>query len=289
MLAFSKSYPLISAIELKNSLGEKNIKVFDIRGNWGSSPTSSYDDYLEGHIPGAVFLDWTTHFLEPDVPVGLAPVASKVQAQKAFETLGISADDTVVLYDDYHHMLAGRIWWAMRYWGFQNVKVLNGGWHYWSAKSFPTTIEISRAGNGTFTVAEQPNLKVSLEEVRDRADNVCLVDARGPISYGGKASDPTTGHIPGAINLPYSWLLDAETNLFKDVKSLETIFDEKLKGMDEANIIASCGSGYAATVFLIALKMIGLDSRLFDGSFSIWKKRRNASHRTRTIPTRHLV
>ena len=273
--------PLISAIELKEILGEKNTKIFDIRGKWGDPPTSSFDDYAEGHIPYAVYLDWTTQFLEPNIALNLASVASKAQAQETFKRLGISSDDTVILYDDYHHMLAGRIWWAMRYWGFSNVKVLNGGWEHWSTENFPISTNthdreigqtIEKTDNETFIVNEQLHLKVNLEEVKNRSDNECLIDARGPIGYQGDPSDLTSGHIPGAINLPYSSLLDKQSILFKDAKALEVLFGDELKDLDTTKLISSCGSGYAGTVLLIALKIVGIDAPLFDGSFSAWKE-----------------
>ncbi|MCW9034557.1 MAG: rhodanese-like domain-containing protein [Rhodospirillales bacterium] len=267
--------PLISANELKEMLGEENIKIFDIRGKWGSPPTSSHDDYAKGHIPGAIYLDWVTHFLEPNTPVNLASVASQAQAQDEFKVLGISPNDTVVLYDDYHHMLAGRIWWAMRYWGFLNVKVLNGGWNHWSAENLPISVDINiveAIDEGAFIVSQQSHLRASVEEVKNRPDNVSLIDARGPINYQGNPSDPRSGHVPGAINLPYSDLLDTETGLFKDAKSLESVFNETLQGKGKANLITSCGAGYAGTVSLLALKAMGIEASLFDGSFSVWKE-----------------
>lgn len=267
--------PLISALELQPLLNKKNVKVFDIRGNWGAPPVSNYDDYLKGHIPTAIYLDWTKYFLQQDLPIGLAPIASKKDAQKAFKELGISETDLVVLYDDYHHMLAGRIWWAMRYWGFSNVKVLNGGWQYWIAEDFPTTTTIGYVEEGRFLVSERSDLSVGLEHIKNRADNVSLIDARGPVNYGGDPSKSDTGHIPGAINIPYFSVLDDVSGLFKNEVSIRAIFNKKISNIDRAKLISSCGSGYAGTVILIALKVLGIDAALFDGSFSVWKESGN--------------
>lgn len=265
-------YPLISAIELEEILGKENIKIFDIRGKWGSPPMSSYDDFANSHIPGAVYLDWTRHFLEPDIPINLAPVASKAIAREAFKELGISSNDSVILYDDYHHMLAGRVWWAMRYWGFDNVKVLDGGWPHWSAKNFPVATDICEKEEGSFTASAQSHLRVSTEDVKNRPSSVSLIDARGPINFQGDPSDPTSGHIPGALNIPYSSLLDPQSGLFKDAKSLEMLLCKELKGLDKASLISSCGSGYAGTVLLLALKAIGIEASLYDGSIAAWKE-----------------
>lgn len=108
--------PLISAKELNAILGKSNIKVFDVRGAWGTDPRSLYNDYLWGHIPTAIFLDWRKEFIEQDVVPSLAQISSFEQAKQSFKNLGIHKEDTVILYDDHYHMFAGRIWWAMRYW-----------------------------------------------------------------------------------------------------------------------------------------------------------------------------
>jgi thiosulfate/3-mercaptopyruvate sulfurtransferase len=276
MLFNNNNSPLVSASELNEVLGDESLKVFDIRGKWGDPPTSFHDDYLQGHIPGAIYLDWTQRFLTQDMPIGLAPVASKEQAQKDFEMLGISANDTVVLYDDYHHMLAGRLWWAMHYWGFSNVKVLNGGWKHWSSSNFPISTEQSTPAKGHFDVNEQASLRVDTKQVRVRDGQTHLIDARGPINFAGDPSDKATGHIPRAVNVPYSSLLDETTGLFKDDESLEAVVSQRLDIQEGDAVISSCGSGYAGTVMLIALKQLGIDASLYDGSFSEWKRQPNA-------------
>ncbi|MBX2848040.1 MAG: hypothetical protein KTR16_06960 [Acidiferrobacterales bacterium] len=273
MSAIQHSPPLICANELQTVLGNSDIKVFDIRGAWGSPPSSSYDDYKQGHIPGAVYLDWLTLFVETGLPIGLASVVSREGAQQAFKSLGICRDDTVVLYDDYHHMLAGRVWWAMRYWGFERVKVLNGGWRHWSALKLPSSDQTSQpASAGDFVVREQPHLRVEVDGIINRSVDTMLLDGRGAIGYGGKQGDPKTGHVPGAINVPYSSLIDADTHLFKSTDEMEDVLKNILSDYEHADIISSCGSGYAGTVLLLALKQLGIDAPLFDGSFAVWKQ-----------------
>jgi len=267
--------PLISAVELNGMLNQDSIKIFDVRGRWGTPATSSLDDYIAGHIPGAVFLDWTEHFLAPDLPINLAPVANEYYAQEAFTVLGISPGDSVVLYDDYHHMFAGRLWWAMRYWGFKHVRVLNGGWNHWRAKGLPISTSTVTIDAGHFVVDEQAYLTVGIDAVKHRSGDTVLFDARGPINYQGDPANHRSGHIPGAVNLPYASLLDTQTGLFKSPELLTTLFRRQVKNLDEVDIISSCGSGYAGTVLLLALKYIGIDAALFDGSFAIWKENKS--------------
>ncbi len=263
--------PFISADQLEALLGEPSVKVFDVRGTWSATPRALPAEYDAGHVPGAAFLDWTRHFVEQDVAIGLASVADEAGAAQAFKALGINDGDLVVLYDDYRHMLAGRIWWAMRLWGFAEVRVLNGGWGYWSARNKPISRVSPQIEPGTFQPRKQDGPLVGLDAFLRTKDRHCVIDARGAAGFAGKADDPRSGHIPDSLNLPYSAVLDADTGLFLDPEALSKVFDEETPRWREMPIIASCGSGYAATVVLLALQELGRDASLFDGSFAIWK------------------
>ena len=206
--------PLISADQLEGLLGEPSLKVFDVRGTWRTPARALFEDYEAGHIPGASFLDWTKHFIERDVPIGLASVADETGAALAFKALGIDEGDLVVLYDDYHHMQAGRIWWAMRLWGFADVRVLNGGWGYWSARNKPVSKVSPQIVPGTFQPRRQEGLRVGLDAFLRTKNQHCVIDARGAESFAGKTDDPRTGHIPDSLNLPFRAVLDEETGLF---------------------------------------------------------------------------
>lgn len=274
--------PLISASELRNQLAlpkHQQPRVFDVRGKWGGNSEEAQQDYQQGHIEGSVFLDWTMHFLTPNIDIHLAPVAPKDEAQVSFESLGIDKNDAVVLYDDYHHMLAGRIWWAMRYWGFSNVTVLNGGWKYWQACKYPISTKnnplVQNNKTKIFTVNKQVGLRTPLDAIIYRSSNVCLVDARGERNYLGNRNDPLSGHIPGALNIPFRSLLNANNGCFQNKATLEHLLESLIPRIKETPIIASCGSGYAGTVFLLALQEIGITAPLFDDSFSVWKQDSN--------------
>ena len=169
-------------------------------------------------------------------------------------------------------MLAGRIWWAMRYWGFTNVLVLNGGWQYWLTSNFPVSNLVPAPVKGSFKADRQPGLRLSLDEFLQEKQEACVIDSRGKAGYAGTSEDPRTGHIPGAINIPYSDVLDSESGLFMEPEQTVEVFDRKAPGWRQANIIASCGSGYAATVTMIALCALGARPSLYDGSMAQWKQ-----------------
>ncbi len=263
--------PLITAKELNNIIGEPNVKIFDVRGIWGTEPTSLYSDYEDEHIPTAKFLDWRKEFIEKDVIPSLAQLSSFKEAEQSFIDLGINEEDKVILYDNYHHMFAGRIWWAMRYWGFNNVQVLNGGFNYWKKQGFSVSKEITKIAKGSFEPKPKYHLRKTLEDFIAEKGNSCVLDGRGKAGYDGKSEDLRTGHIPGAINAAYNSLLDKNTGLFIEISEITELFDRTIPYWRTKKIICSCGSGYSGTVAMLALASLGIESSLFDGSFSVWK------------------
>lgn len=269
--------PLISAADLHARLDDPTVKIFDVRGTWSTPARALPEDYAKGHIAGAAFLDWTRHFLAQGMPVGEAPIIDEDGAKRAFAALGINAGDLVVLYDASSHMQAGRIWLSMRHWGFTNVVVLDGGWKNWAALGLPTTTEAFEPAQGSFAPVLQAGLKMDIDAFLAEKDAACVIDARGVANYAGKADDPRTGHIPGSINVPFSALLDPDTGVFLPEDALRAVLDDKAPDWQVKPLIASCGSGYAATVLLLALAQINATGTLFDGSFAIWKQDPNRS------------
>lgn len=263
---------LISAKDLANLIIQNKVKIFDVRGTWKSQARSLYNDYLTEHIPGAVFLDWTKYFIEQDVTLNLASVASFTGATESFIELGIHRDDLVILYDDYHHMFAGRLWWAMRYWGFKNVRVLNGGWSYWKSQGLPTSTDVPQITKGSFQPQCHSDLCISLEKFLNEKEHAYVIDARGAENYAGKPEDARSGHIPGAVNIPFKLLLDEKTGLFLSLENIQHIFNRIIPKWPTTAIISSCGSGYAGTIPLLALHNLGIESCLFDGSSAVWKQ-----------------
>ena len=264
--------PLINAEQLNALVDDPNTKVFDVRGTWETPARALPDDYEKAHIPGAVFLDWTKEFLQPDLPINLAPVSNLNVATHSFQSLGINKHDLVILYDDYHHMLAGRVWWAMRYWGFNNVKVLNGGWRRWLSRKFSVSSLANSHTKGNFLPTENSALKVSMDEFLRIKESSCILDARGRSGYQGNAEDHRSGHIPGAINIPYSLTMNEKSGLFHDKRTLAAIFDQEIPGWRSRKLISSCGAGYAGTVLMLAFSELGEDIVLFDDSFSVWRQ-----------------
>lgn len=264
--------PIINAEALLRLLGSDHVSIIDVRGAWSPEPRACRDDFDQGHIPGAIFLDWTKDFLEQGKPPGIASVSTVDEAANSFKRCGINGDCLVVVYDDYHHMFAGRIWWAMRYFGFANVSVLNGGWSHWKSQSLPVSKDSAEVLPGNYTPALSPQLRLDLDSFIRTKDSICALDGRGENSFLGEPDNPKSGHIPGTINMPFSLFLDERTGLFKEPDVITAILDLAVANWRTRDIVVSCGSGYSATVPMIALLTVGKFSTLFDESFAVWKQ-----------------
>jgi thiosulfate/3-mercaptopyruvate sulfurtransferase len=272
----------VSTEWLAAHLGEPAVVVVDIRGKVqppGTKPRylAKRADYDAGHVPGAVFVDWTRDIVDTDDPIPSQVAAAGPFAAKMTE-LGIGAETLVVAYDDYDHIFAGRLSWALRYYGHDGVRILDGGWARWVAEGRPTTQEVPdpAPASPAFTAEPRPWLRVSADDVAaaiGRSD-VLVVDARAPDQYAGLVSAAGRGgHIPGARNVHYATLIDAETSRFRSSADMAGTFEQA--GVDVAHlprrVIVYCNGGISCTVPLHALQMLGrADVAVYDGSWNEW-------------------
>jgi thiosulfate/3-mercaptopyruvate sulfurtransferase len=271
---------LVSTEWLDANLQAPGIRVVDIRGKVlppGASPRylPKREEYDAGHVPGAVFVDWTRDIVDPSDPVPMQVASAPAFAAKMGE-LGIGDDTLVVAYDDYDHIFAGRLAWAMRYHGHEAVRILDGGWSRWSAEKRATSREPTRRTFATFTARTRPTLRRTADEMRRALgrDDVLLVDARAPEQYAGAVTAARrAGHIPGARNVHYARLIDPETGKFLPADELARAFGEA--GVDvhslPSEVVVYCNSGVSCTVPLGALRIFGReDVAVYDGSWNEW-------------------
>jgi thiosulfate/3-mercaptopyruvate sulfurtransferase len=272
---------LVSTDWLAANLGTANLRVVDIRGAvhpLGTKPTRyvpKRSDYEAAHIPGAVFVDWTR-----DIVDEADPVSSQIAKQDAFAEkmgeLGVGDDTLVVAYDDYKHIFAGRLAWALRYYGHDAVRILDGGWSRWLAEGRPTSREVTPRATARFSARPRSALRTTADDVARALGHgdVLLVDARPSDQYAGEASAAgRSGHIPGARSLPYARLVDEKTGRFLPNDELAKAFADA--GIDVKNlppeIIVYCNGGVSCTVPLHALRMLGRDGvSVYDGSWNEW-------------------
>jgi thiosulfate/3-mercaptopyruvate sulfurtransferase len=216
--------------------------------------------YLEGHIPGASFLD-----LEEDLSdMSAAPAAGRhpLPGAEAFAAsagrAGIGEGVFVVAYDQGMTGGAARLWWLLRHFGHEDVAVLDGGIGAWAGRLTVGEEPVERA---EFTSDERTDDMVSADELLERIQHphVTVLDARLPERYRGEVEplDPVAGHIPGSRNLPFT-----EAGPVPDELALAP------------ELVVYCGSGVTACVDLLALHRAGRsDARLYPGSWSEWSRR----------------
>ncbi|MBA2537411.1 MAG: sulfurtransferase [Actinobacteria bacterium] len=222
-------------------------------------PDRGRELYLEGHIPGAAFLDverdLSTHPGKPPVQGGRHPLPSEGDFARAASRAGIGPGVFAVAYDQGMSGGAARLWWLLRHFGHDDVAVLEGGLGAWLGRLVTGEEEIQP---NEFVPNTRRGDTIDAEEIERRAgeDALVLVDARAPERYRGETEpiDPVAGHIPGARNVPFS-----------DTASLP---EEVLRAEE---IAVYCGSGITACVDILALARAGReDAKLYPGSWSEW-------------------
>ncbi|HZU81551.1 MAG TPA: sulfurtransferase [Polyangiaceae bacterium] len=271
---------LVSTEWLAAHLRDPDVRVVDIRGVVrppGTTPryAPKRDAYDEAHVPGALFVDWTRDIVDPDDPVP-AQIAGPDAFASAMAALGIGDDTLVVAYDDHDHVFAGRLAWALRYYGHDAVRILDGGWSRWLGEGRPVTRAVPRPAPARFTARPRPALRRTADELArslGRGD-LLLVDARPADQYAGAVTAAArAGHIPGALNVPYARLVDPATARFLPTEQLVKVFEEA--GVDvrrlPREIVVYCNGGVSCTVPLAALRMFGRDDvAVYDGSWNEW-------------------
>jgi thiosulfate/3-mercaptopyruvate sulfurtransferase len=268
------SGPLVSSEWLQANLDDRRVVVLDVRGRHPSSTLAhaKRDEYAQGHIPGAIFIDWEHDFVDTADPVPYQ-IASAGEFAARAGALGISERDLVVTYDDYYGIFAARVAWSFRFYGAE-ARVLDGGWRTWVDEGRPTTALATQRPAAQFAPRERTALRRDLQDVKVAgANGATFVDARPRHLFLGEPGTAGTGHIPGARSLPYQELVDGATGLFATPAAITRLLRDA--GIDPARppreLIATCGTGVSATVALIALELAGVHGAgVYDGSFSEW-------------------
>ncbi len=278
---------LVTTDWLAEHLDDPALRIVDMRGmvrtveiapgHDAATYLGAVDAYAAGHIPGAVYLDWTRDIIDPDdtVPVQIAP---HELFAAAMERAGIGDDTLVVAYDAHPAMqFATRLWWDLRFYGHDRAAVLDGGLPKWLREGRAVTTEMPQIVPAHFTPHLRPQLRVTADELLLRLGKpkLTLLDARDAAQYSGqrRRNDGRAGHIPGAINIPREQLIDEASGTFLADDELAAAFHAA--GVpDEGELIAYCNGGVAATSVLFALSLLGQeDGANYDGSWNEWGSR----------------
>lgn len=269
-------HPLITPRQLAELLaggpGDAPL-ILDVR--WQLGADDGYDDYLQGHLPGAVFVD-----LERDLsgarfdggPGGRHPMPTVDDFELDMAECGVDNDRLVVVYDDCGSLAAARCWWLLRHFGKFNVLVLDGGITAWRAHRLPIESGLRMIDEGDFSVRRSRINVLDADQAALYAREGLLVDARPADRFHGENEtiDPVAGHIPGAVSLPARDLLNPDGTFLPPERLRAALGAVGVDG--ERPVATYCGSGVQASHLALAIAAAGLGGHVpvYIGSWSDW-------------------
>ncbi|MBV9916260.1 MAG: sulfurtransferase [Solirubrobacterales bacterium] len=243
--------------------------LLDVRWQLGGRP--GREEYEEGHIAGASFVDLDAELAGSPGFGGRHPLPTRKVFQLAMRRAGVSSRRAVIAYDGNTSAAAARCWWLLRYFGHPDVSVLDGGFAAWTAAG--GAVEAGSGAvppEGDFVAGPAAMPLLGAAGAAELAHAGVLLDARAPERFRGEHElvDPVAGHIPGARNLPAGELLDASGRFLEPARLQEKF--ERAGVRRGAAVGAYCGSGVNAAHTVLALELAGLAGALYAGSWSEW-------------------
>jgi thiosulfate/3-mercaptopyruvate sulfurtransferase len=260
---------LVDTQWVENHLSDDSIRVVEVDENPGL--------YAEAHIPGAIGFDWKQDLQDQVKRDFLGPQ----EFGELFGSRGVSSDHQIVLYGDRNNWFAAYTYWYLKYYGHDNVKLMNGPREKWISEGRPTTTGVPEYEPQSFQAKEgDPSIRAMREEVRESLDsNVNLVDVRSPQEFSGELiamagyeqeGAQRAGHIPGAASVPWAQAVQ-EDGTFKPGDELSELYQGK--GVIDGNpVIAYCRIGErSAHTWFVLHELLGQDDvKNYDGSWTEW-------------------
>ena len=273
---------IVSAEWLQANLADPSLRIYDcttyLRYEEGSGRPyrveSGLEDWRAGHIPGSTYLDLQEDLSEPDAPTRFMRLSPEATAA-AFAKHGVGPDTRVILYSRASPQWATRIWWMLRWIGFDNAAVLDGGMDNWLAQGRAVTADVTTYPQGSLTALPRPDLFVGKDEMLAGIDDgaTCSLNALGADLHSGE--NPRygrPGRIPGSTNVPAAALVDSRTKIFLSPDHAISHFNAA-GATPEKRILNYCGGGIAATLDAFLQYQLGYtDIAVYDASMSEWAK-----------------
>ncbi|MDM2974168.1 3-mercaptopyruvate sulfurtransferase [Citrobacter sp. CK198] len=266
----------VAADWLAEHIDDPQIQIIDARmAPPGQEDRDVTGEYRSGHIPGALFFDIEA------LSDHTSPLPHMMPRPEAFAVamreLGVHQDRHLVVYDEGNLFSAPRAWWMLRTFGVENVSILAGGLAGWQRDELPLQEGEVELPEGEFDVKFTAEKVVRLTDVllASHERTAQIVDARPAPRFNAEADEPRPGlkrgHIPGALNVPWTELV--REGELKTTDELDVIFFSHGVSFDRP-IIASCGSGVTAAVVVLALATLDVPNvALYDGAWSEWGAR----------------
>jgi thiosulfate/3-mercaptopyruvate sulfurtransferase len=270
-MAYARPELLVEPDWLEQHASDPDVRIIDC---------ATLEAYRRAHIPGAVQLP-VHYYIKEDGPPG-EEHGTFVMPPDRFEALmgqlGVGSDTLVVTYDDNNALVAARLWWVLKYYGHDNARVLNGGWHRWLTENRRVTFHATKPTPATFTARPRPELIADADYLkahyRDAAINV--MDCRTDGEWDGTNSrgNRRVGHVPGARHLEWLRFVSRDdTRKFLPAEECQALLDEA--GISRQNpTITYCQGGIRAAHAAFVLELLGYDNvRVYDGSMRDWANR----------------
>ncbi len=268
---------IISPFKLNKILNNNQLKIIDCR--WYINDfQKGRDEYKKGHIPSAIYFD-----IEKNSDLN-NPIPHMLPKKEKFISFlknnGITLDNDIVIYDQVGFFCSSRVWFTFSYYGFRNVKILNGGIKYWKQNN----LAISNQKKTTFLkkkieLKEKKMMVVNQEYIKKIINNnkTLIIDARPKKRFLGLEEEPRKnlkkGNIPGSVNIPFTSLVDKKGK-FLSKSILRKKFEKEVNFSLINEIICTCGSGVTACNVIFGLYLLGVQNlKLYDGSWAQWGKK----------------
>ncbi len=261
--------------ELAAELGDARLGVIDASWHLPPSGQIGSGEFQRAHIPGAVFFNIDTI---ADLEAGLPHMLPKPETlAKEMTALGLGDGMRFVVYDALGLFAAARVWWTLRAYGVDEVRILEGGLPQWLKEGRPVEMGDAKPTPRVFTPRLDPSFVATLDEVREalKSGSAQVVDARPADRFRGEAPEPRPGlrggHMPGSLNVPFVEIV--EHGRLKSPEALKAVFAEHKVDLRKP-IITSCGSGVSAAILALAAEEAGGKTEgLYDGSWAEWGSR----------------
>ncbi|HVL53918.1 MAG TPA: sulfurtransferase [Vitreimonas sp.] len=270
---FARPELLATTEWLAERIGRPEVRILDAR--WRPDGTGR-QVFGTGHLPGAVHVDWASDLVDRDERSQAFLLAGPEQVAAALGRAGIADGTTVVLYDDTLSLYASRVWWSLRAYGFESIRILDGGFPAWQAEGRPISHASTPPPPGVFTPRAQPRMRLTTTDVRALlgSPDVVLIDARAPAEFRGyEGNNRRLGHIPGAVNVPVVATARPGSQRLREPAELRAL-------LHAANVtrgrrmVCYDGGGVGAAKLAFVLTLLGHDDvAVYDGGWTEWGDR----------------
>jgi thiosulfate/3-mercaptopyruvate sulfurtransferase len=270
--SFARPDLLVTPAWLAQNHLRPDVRVLDCRWRVDGSGRRLH---AEGHVPGAVYIDWATELADTDDALPFQLAGPEAFAQ-AMARAGVSNGVICVVLDDIYSLYASRVWWSLRAYGVDDVRVLDGGWPAWLDSGNPVSTAATEVEPDTFTPSGTPERRVTAAEVAAlvRSGARQIVDARTPAEYLGQGGPgPRRGHVAGARNLPAALLVQEGSQALPGADALARLIAQH--GVTRSRpVVTYDATGIGAAKLAFCLELMGFDDvAVYDGGWSDWTGR----------------